>query len=283
MNIRNFLVALKVVSKLNIKKQWEVFIENKTIKMASFTERINRCNCLTPKQKKETNSLYEQQNEFIKINKEFGGILTIVDSKFPKQLREIYCPPTVLFYKGDISILDTYLASIVGARDCSSYGRRVLLALVPQITPYLTIVSGLAKGVDCMAHEYAINNGGKTIAVIGTGLNRVYPKSNSKLQGVIAKKHLLITEYPLGAKPLRHHFVERNRIIAGISASTTVVEARKQSGSLITANFALSENRNVLAVPGEIFSETSRGTNDLIQAGARPLTSLEDILEESII
>ncbi|KRL09169.1 DNA protecting protein DprA [Lentilactobacillus otakiensis DSM 19908 = JCM 15040] len=207
--------------------------------------------------------------------------LTIVDAEYPLQLRESYAPPLVLFYRGDLDLLKHPLLGIVGARDCTSYSVEILKNLIPgRVSNTMTIVSGLAKGVDTLAHQCAIANNGCTIGVIGTGMDICYPYSNQDLQASIARDHLLISEYPNHTKGYRNHFPERNRIIAGLVQSVLVTEAKQHSGSLITANLALQNNRNVLAVPGSILAPLSVGTNELIVAGAKPVLRDLDILEE---
>lgn len=209
--------------------------------------------------------------------------ICIVDSEYPLQLREAYAPPIILFYRGQLQLLDRPLLGVVGARDCTTYSVEILKHLIPgRVSNTMTIVSGLAKGVDTLAHQCAIANGGLTIAVIGTGLDVCYPYSNQQLQAAISKNHLLISEYPNHTKGYRNHFPERNRIIAGLVQSVLVTEAKQHSGSLITANLALQNNRNVLAVPGSITSPLSVGTNELITAGAKPVLKDLDILEEYI-
>ncbi|MGF2383829.1 DNA-processing protein DprA [Lentilactobacillus otakiensis] len=207
--------------------------------------------------------------------------LTIVDADYPLQLRESYAPPLVLFYRGNLDLLKQPLLGIVGARDCTSYSVEILKNLIPgRVSNTMTIVSGLAKGVDTLAHQCAIANNGCTIGVIGTGMDICYPYSNQELQARIAQDHLLISEYPNHTKGYRNHFPERNRIIAGLVQSVLVTEAKQHSGSLITANLALQNNRNVLAVPGSILAPLSVGTNELIAAGAKPVIRDLDILEE---
>lgn len=207
--------------------------------------------------------------------------LTIVDDEYPLQLRESYAPPLVLFYRGKLELLKHPLLGIVGARDCTSYSVEILKNLIPgRVSNTMTIVSGLAKGVDTLAHQCSIANNGSTIGVIGTGLDIYYPYSNQELQSTIARDHLLISEYPNHTKGYRNHFPERNRIIAGLVQSILVTEAKQHSGSLITANLALQDNRNVLAVPGSILAPLSVGTNELIAAGAKPVLRDLDILEE---
>ncbi|WP_040471492.1 DNA-processing protein DprA [Lentilactobacillus kisonensis] len=209
--------------------------------------------------------------------------LCISDPGYPESLRESYACPIILFYRGNLNLINGRLLGIVGAREATSYSTAILKHLIPgKISHRMTIVSGLAKGVDKLAHQCAMANNGKTIAVIGTGLDIAYPSANRFLQEQIAREHLLITEYPNHTKGYRSHFPERNRIIAGLVQSVLVTEAKHHSGSLITANLALQNNRNVLAVPGPITSKLSVGTNELIAAGAKPILQPEDILEEFI-
>lgn len=206
------------------------------------------------------------------------------DPEFPLSLKNIYDSPLGLFCMGDRSLLKKKSLSVVGARSCTPYGRECLKRLLPGVIQEgFVIISGLARGIDTEAHETAIQQGGKTIAVIGTGIDFAYPAENRELQKTIGTQHLLLSEYPLGTKPMREHFPMRNRIIAGLSMGTLVVEARRRSGSLITANLALNEGREVFAVPGSILSPLSEGTNDLIKHGAKCVYSSKDILEESMI
>lgn len=209
--------------------------------------------------------------------------ITIIDSEYPQCLRESYNPPNVLFYRGDISLIseDKKLLGIVGARKNSQYATLALDKLLPTVlAANIVTVSGLAQGVDSLVHIQTAANKGKTVAVIGTGLDVFYPSQNRALQQKIAHEGLVISEYPLGSMPRRYHFPARNRIIAGLVQTLLVVEAKHQSGSLITANLALQENRNVLAVPGPITSLLSDGTNELIKAGAKPIINAQDIIEE---
>ena len=208
-------------------------------------------------------------------------MVSILDQSYPEYLKHIYNPPALLFYQGDLTLLNQKLLAIVGSRLTSSYGEKALTILLPElITNGITTVSGLAKGIDRLVHEKTIELGGRTIAIIGTGLDQFYPFENEKLQKEIAKNHLLISEYPLGTKPLKQHFPMRNRIIAGLSLGTLVIEAKYRSGSLITANIALQEGREVFAVPGNITNPYSEGTNDLILHGAKCVLTADHILEE---
>lgn len=209
--------------------------------------------------------------------------LCICDEHYPYQLKEAYTPPLVMFYRGDLNLLNEQILGIVGARDATHYSMEILKQLLPgPLLNKLVIVSGLAKGVDTWAHQCTIANHGRTIAVIGTGLNIAYPSMNQQLQQQIAEEQLLLSEYPNGSRGYKNHFPERNRIIAGLVESVLVTEAKHHSGSLITANLALQNNRNVLAVPGRINHYLSAGTNKLIAAGTKPILRSNDVLEEYI-
>lgn len=203
---------------------------------------------------------------------------SIEEDIYPDELLEIYNPPVLLFYQGDLSLLREKKLAVVGSRKASTYGVKATRSLVSQVARHLVIVSGLAKGIDTCSHFTALKNGGKTIAVIGTGLDQYYPKENKELQDFIAKHHLLLSEYGPGQQALRFHFPERNRIIAGLSEAVLVTEAKKRSGSLITCERALEEGRDVFAVPGSIFSEHSEGCHHLIEEGAFSISSGNQIL-----
>ncbi len=226
----------------------------------------------------------KQLSQKIQQNLKVSHFLTILDKRYPSQLQEIYSPPVVLFYQGDLELLDSKkLLGVVGARQCSSYALQALTQLLPNVIQQkLILVSGLAKGVDGLSHQLALKHHGKTIAVIDNGLDISYPSCNRALQTQIAHAGLLLSEYPLESRPLKYHFPLRNRIIAGLCQTVLVVEARHHSGSLITANLALQENRNVLALPGRINDIYSTGCNELIAAGAKPVLNSNDILEEFI-
>ena len=202
------------------------------------------------------------------------------DALYPKRLKEIYLPPVVLFYKGRLELFNRLSIGIVGARNHTPYSKEALEYLLPDILERkVSIISGLARGVDSLAHQLTLDLKGETIAVIGNGINICYPKENQSLYDAIGKKGLILSEYPLDSQPLKFHFPYRNRIIAGLSHGLCVIEAKLHSGSLITANVALSENRQVFALPGNITSEYSKGTNELITAGAFPIRNANDILD----
>ncbi|MFT8917317.1 MAG: DNA-processing protein DprA [Oenococcus sp.] len=222
---------------------------------------------------------------FVNFKEKYAQLpfLAICDSQYPRQLRESYEAPVILFYQGDLAYLSAPLLTIVGTRTMSDYGRKTLEAFIPELTAAgVTIVSGLAKGVDAYAQQLAIAENGRTIAVIGNGLDICYPAENRSLQHQIGEKGLLLSEYFPEVRPKQHHFPARNRILAALSSATLVIEAQERSGSLITAAYATQENRNVLAVPGNINGGCSAGTNQLIAAGARPALKFDDILNEII-
>ncbi|MFK9092419.1 DNA-processing protein DprA [Bacillus salipaludis] len=209
-------------------------------------------------------------------------VITILDKEYPHYLKEIYQPPWALFAKGDISLLEKEpKLAVVGSRQATQYGKNAIRLIFPELIDNdVLIVSGLAKGIDALAHEYAIKNGGKTIAVIAGGLYHIYPKENMSLALEMMKTQLVLSEYPPDTKPLRWHFPSRNRIISGLSNGTFIIEAKRKSGSLITANYAVNEGRDVFSLPGSIFNPYSVGANELIQQGAKLVTRAEDILEE---
>lgn len=207
-------------------------------------------------------------------------ILTLEDEEYPSYLREIFDPPVVLYGAGRIEELEGPAVSIVGARKASPYGRAVTERLAHDLAKRgMVVVSGLARGIDSAAHKGALK-GGRTVAVLGSGLDTIYPRENRSLIEKIIEKGAVISEFPLGSPPAGFHFPIRNRIISGLSLALVVVEAAKRSGSLISARFALEQGREVMAVPGNITSELSQGTNWLIKSGAKLVTSWEDVAEE---
>lgn len=205
--------------------------------------------------------------------------VTLADATYPALLRQIDLPPVVLFFQGDLALANSYTIGIVGSRQPSLYGTDILRDWIPGITQAgLTTVSGLAAGVDGMVHAQTLLHHGKTIAVIGNGLQCNYPRNHQQLQTQIGQQGLILSEYLPMDGPQRWHFPERNRIIAGLSRQVLIIEARERSGSLITGRLALDANREVLAVPGRITDENSMGCNALIGAGAQPVTSVADVL-----
>ncbi len=204
------------------------------------------------------------------------------EAAFPKLLSAIHDPPPRLFVRGtaEIGLLHEPAVAIVGARACSSYGRSVTRSLARELAAAgLVVVSGMARGIDGEAHRGALDAGGRTIAVLGCGIDRDYPAAHAELARRICETGQLVSEYEPGVEPAPWRFPARNRIIAGLCSATVVVEARERSGALITADFALEEGREVLAVPGEITSSLSAGTNALLKLGATPVTTALDVLE----
>jgi len=207
-------------------------------------------------------------------------LLTIDDPEYPTNLREIFDPPFVIYGAGRPETLGEPSVAVVGARRPTPYGRAVAEKLAKDLAASgLVVVSGLARGIDSIAHWGALDSG-KTVAVLGSGLDDIYPGENKGLFGKIIQNGAVITEFPPEMPPLSFHFPLRNRVISGLSLATVVVEATRQSGSLITARLSLEQNRDVMAVPGSLSSDLSRGTNWLIKSGAKLVETWEDVVEE---
>lgn len=207
--------------------------------------------------------------------------IQIEDARYPKLLREISKPPKTLYCMGDIRLLqEERKVAVVGTRTATDYGKICCQKLVSTLcSANVVTVSGLALGIDAICQEATLNLKGKTIAVVGSGLNEIYPKQNTNLWKRVVKEGLLLSEYPLGMKAFPKNFPERNRIIAGLSQAVVVVESKEKGGSLITAELALEENRDVYAIPGDIDSPCSRGCNQLIRdSQAKLLAKMEEIL-----
>ena len=208
-------------------------------------------------------------------------VLTFHDPDYPSRLKEIYDYPPILYVRGSLLPQDEWCLAVVGTRRATVYGRQVAEELATDLARSgITIVSGLAKGIDSVAHRSALGAGGRTIAVFGCGLDIVYPAENAALARDIIQQGALISEYPLGTRPRADNFPRRNRIMSGLSLGVLVVEADETSGAMITARLALEQNREVFAIPGSILSPVSRGTNRLVQEGAKLVRDYTDILEE---
>lgn len=208
-------------------------------------------------------------------------VIPFTDSHYPKQLFDLIDAPVVLYAKGDVTLLQSKKVAIIGSRKATDYTIRALKSIVPPLVEKnIVIVSGLAKGADTMAHQAAIQFGGKTIGVLGHGLLHIYPKENRKLAEQMAKHHLLLTEFPPYVGPKRWNFPLRNRIISGISDAIVVTEAALKSGTLITTDHALEHGKDIFVVPGPIDSEQSMGTNGLLREGAIPIWNGEQIVDE---
>ncbi len=207
-------------------------------------------------------------------------VMTLMEEGYPRLLKEIDQSPPVLYIKGKLSPADEFAVAMVGTRRISSYGQQITRDISLYLASHgLTVVSGLARGVDALAHQSVLNGGGRTIAVLGSGVDVIYPPEHRQLADEIVKNGAIISDYPMGTQPEGINFPPRNRIISGLSLATIVIEAGERSGALITADFALEQGRDVFAVPGNILSPSSRGTNRLIQNGAYPLVSPQDVLD----
>ena len=264
---------LKIVKFLNEYPNIEKLSKEEIIQIANITTYVNRfiSSWEQLNHQEEKLFLYEQEHQFI----------TIVDSFFPNSLRQIYNCPAILFYQGNIELLTKDSISFVGARNASPSGVSMVRRLIPNVANNdLVIVSGLAKGIDSISHQVCIQTNGKTIGVIGTGLNVFYPRESTEIQKKMMEEQLVISEYPNNIGPKKHHFPMRNRIIAGLSLGTCVIEATENSGSLITAQAALEYGREVFAVPGDVSANRSNGCHHLIQLGAKCTICAQDILDE---
>lgn len=218
---------------------------------------------------------------FYNIEKQNINILTIYDENYPKRLRYIDDSPKVLYAKGNILQEDSLGIAIVGSRKATAYGKWACEKFTKELVNLgITIISGLALGIDAIAHKTALDNGGRTIGVIGNGIDIIYPKKNLHLYKDVEEQGCVVSEFPLGTPPLAYNFPQRNRIISGLSLGVVVIEAQEKSGSLITAHHGLEQGKDIFALPGNINSIFSGGTNKLIKDGAKPLLEIDDIIEE---
>ena len=227
-------------------------------------------------------------NDWAEIDKEIqraraAGIKMIPfsDAAYPASLRAIADPPPLLYVKGELRDNDSRAIAIVGSRSASDYGRRIARDLARGLASFgFTVVSGMARGIDGMAHESALQAGGRTLAVLGSGVDHAYPPEHEMLYRRISENGAVISELPMGARPIAFNFPARNRLISGLSLGVVVVEATEKSGSLITASLAAEQGREVFAVPGEAGASRSRGSHRLIRQGAKLVETVEDIIEE---
>lgn len=220
--------------------------------------------------------------EIKNLKKNKVKVLSLKSSNYPEELKNISQPPVFLYYKGDISLLKGKRIGVVGTRKATVYGKITCEKMTEDlVNNEITTVSGLALGIDSICHKKTLDKNGKTIAVVGSGLDVIYPKENRILWENIEKSGLIISEYPLGTEPIGYNFPMRNRIIVGLSRGILVIESQKKGGSLITAELALEEGREVFAVPGDIFSPSSEGCNNLIKnSQAKLTTDVKDIIIE---
>jgi DNA processing protein len=245
---------------------------------------LNKCKTFS---KSDMNNIIMSRNEekILDYHKKLTEMdikyTAIDDIDYPTSLSFISSPPQVIYYKGKKPMDNGIKIAIVGARKCTVYGKKIAHYFSKELAKEnITVVSGMARGIDTAAHKGALESNGKTIAVLGCGINICYPKENYKVMEQIIKEGTVISEYPINTQPLAGLFPKRNRIISGLCNGILVVEAAKKSGSLITVDFALEQGKDVFSIPGRLFEKMSLGTNHLIQMGAKPVFDIDDILEE---
>ena len=245
-----------------------------------LTKRMPLDNKLAENFKKIMNNFCVEET-ILKYREKKVDIITKDNEKYPRNLKEIYDPPPILFCKGDLQLLKNKSLAIVGARKATWYGKNTAQEMGEYLSfNEFTVTSGMARGIDASAHLGALKGKGKSIGVLGCGLDIIYPKQNKDIYLKMEQEGLLVSTYPLGTQPVAGHFPARNRVISGLSQGVIVIEAEERSGALITVDFAMEQGRDVFAVPGNINSVMSRGTNKLIKDGAIVVTKYSDIMEE---
>ncbi len=257
------------------KKAWEAPVEdlNNIADLQDYTGKL-----------RQERAKIDPQLQWKRLNELEIRCVSVDCTDYPVLLKQLTCPPPILYYRGDISSVDQPAVAVVGSRRATFYGKEVAHRLAVEMAQAgVSVVSGMALGIDTAAHRGALENSGYTIAVMGCGLDHCYPPRNADLMEQIVSGGAVLSEFPLGTKPLPNHFPQRNRIISGLSLGTVVVEATAKSGSLITADYALEQNREVFAVPGNVGSPYSRGCHRLIKDGARLVESAADILSEIFV
>ncbi|MGI9535112.1 MAG: DNA-processing protein DprA [Thermodesulfobacteriota bacterium] len=221
--------------------------------------------------RKEAELIHKKGIEIVKYN----------DSDYPPNLKNIYNYPLFLYYLGQINTEDNKALAVVGSRDCDDYGIKITETVVSQLSEMgVTVISGLARGIDTVAHKSALKSDGRTVAVLGNGIDICYPSENKTLFKKISESGYIISEYPLGTKPESKNFPKRNRLISGLSLGVIVIQANKDSGALITADYSNEQNREVFAIPGNIDNKRNYGSNQLIKNGAKLVENIDDIVEE---
>jgi DNA processing protein len=230
---------------------------------------------------RHTRPTVSPDNELEKLERLGVKIVTCREDSYPSRLKEIYDYPPLLYMRGSLKPGDEWCLAVVGTRRATAYGKQVAEEIINELARNkITVVSGLARGIDTVAHKSALAGGGRSIAVLASGVDIIYPTENAGLADNLMENGALISEYPLGCRPRPENFPRRNRIISGLCLGVLVIEAGQGSGALITSNLALEQNREVFAIPGSILSLASKGTNHLIQEGAKLVTDCDDILEE---
>ncbi len=272
------ILSLKPIEKiklLNFFNTPEKIFNTKEIDLKKLTDSDKIIKIITNKNKK-----IEAEKILKEAIQEKISLISYNNNFYSRELQKIYDYPILLYAKGNIDLLNSKCISIVGCRDCSEYGKEVAekFSFLLSKKDY-TIVSGLARGIDTYAHKGSVLATGKTIAVLGSGVNYIYPSENkSTYKEILRKNGLIISEYGINTRPIPEYFPQRNRIISGLSKKVLIVEATRNSGSIITANLACEQGKSIYAIPGNITSSKSSGTNELIKDGAILTTSLEDIL-----
>jgi DNA processing protein len=279
------LVSLNMVldiGSIRLKKLLEFFGKPENILKAS-AEKLISVSGIGEKIAQQVTSLKKEDlDRELTLAKKYGlKILTPEDKDYPENLKNIYDPPIVLYVKGELKPEDNFSLAIVGSRRASFYGLTNAQKFAADLSAKgFTIISGMARGIDTYAHRGALKQGGRTVAVMGSGFNHIYPEENRKLAEEISKSGAVISEFPIFTLPLKQNFPQRNRVISGLSLGVLVAEAAKNSGALITADFALEQGREVFALPGKVDSLNSFGTNGLIKQGAKLVSCVDDIIEE---
>ncbi len=285
MNRLKALIGLNMfcdIGSTRLKKLLEFFGNPENILKAPF-DKLAAIHCIGEKSAGKIAALKEEDiDRELELAKEYNlKIITMDDTEYPENLKQIFDPPIVLYVKGTLKSEDRFSIAIVGSRRASFYGLSCAEKFAADLAERdCTIVSGLARGIDTYAHQGALKRDGRTIAVIGSGFRHLYPAENQELAEEISRSGAVISEFPIDAKPLPQNFPRRNRIISGLSLGVLVVEAARNSGALITADCALEQGRDVFALPGKIDSQNSFGTNELIKQGAKLVSCADDILEE---
>ncbi len=286
MNDLKFLLALSFIEDIGpvtTGRLLSAFHTPEAIFSSGFSEltSVGEISPLIARRIKEFNAWDRIEREMENAERHNIRIVTLFDKEYPEQLSHLDNAPSILYAKGDLIGEDRFALAMVGSRDMSGYGRKIAADLSYELASSgLTIVSGMARGIDTVSHSGALKAGGRSIAVLGCGLDICYPSENKELMSAISRSGCVISEFPLGTAPLRENFPRRNRLISGLSLGVLVVEATARSGSLITVKFALEQGKEIFAVPGNITSDRARGTNGLIKNGAKPVQSAEDIIEE---
>ena len=270
------------IGSARLKKLLEFFGKPENILKASCEKLMGVSGIGKEIARKVTSLKEEDIDEDIDLAKKYNlKIITVDDEEYPENLKQFYDPPIVLYVKGERTGKDKLSVAIVGSRRASFYGLSCAEKFASDLSERnFTIVSGLARGIDTSAHKGALKQGGRTIAVIGSGFRHLYPQENKELAEEISRCGAVISEFPINAKPLSQNFPRRNRVISGLSLGVLVVEAARNSGALITADCALEQGRDVFALPGKIDSGNSFGTNGLIKQGAKLVSCADDIIEE---